>query len=60
MRSALEFAAVAVVGSPLVGMLAGHLWARAHGHNLHGTSRQQNINLVRHHRQRVLSKKNVP
>jgi hypothetical protein len=34
MRVALEFAVVAVVGSPLVGMLAGYLWARANRQNL--------------------------
>lgn len=30
----LEFAVAVVVGSPLVGMLAGHMWARANRQNL--------------------------
>jgi hypothetical protein len=33
MRIALEFAVTVVVGSPLIGMLAGHMWARAHRQN---------------------------
>jgi hypothetical protein len=34
MRFALEFAVVVIVGSPLVGMLAGHLRARSDRQNL--------------------------
>ena len=33
MRFALDFAAVIVLVSPFVGMLAGHLWARVSRHN---------------------------
>jgi hypothetical protein len=33
MRFVLELAVVMVMVSPLVGMLAGHLWARANRHN---------------------------
>jgi hypothetical protein len=34
MRFALDFAVVVIVGSPLVGMLAGHLRARSDRQNL--------------------------
>jgi hypothetical protein len=39
MRFALEFAVVVIVGSPLVGMLAGHLRARSESPKPYRTSR---------------------
>jgi hypothetical protein len=44
MRFALQFAVTVVVGSPLVGMLAGYLWARTHRENL--TVVRANITLM--------------